>query len=942
MASTSTSAVQKSYKYDVFLSFRGEDTRNTFVAHLYNALKQYGIETYKDDEKIEKGKTINNQLIKSIQESRFFIIVISKRYASSSWCLDELVKIMECRQAFGKAFEEHKNKEAAGKWREALKEAADLAGWELKKTANGDESKLIQIVVADISKKLISIKFGTEDVRMIGIKGFGGGGKTTLATAIFNQISHQFKGSSFVENVREVSENSLSGLKELQKQILTDITVSSVPGGIKKMLQMMHRKKVLVILDDVNETKQLEALAGASNWFKPGSRIIITTRDEQVLLAHRVNYNHNFIHDVNLLSPKESIFLFSRALESCGFRAINGLRVLEQKSLITISKDGVLGMHDHIEEMGKNIVRRLHPKEPHKHSRLWIDEEIESILAKDLGTEATQCLKLDADGFNYENLLKGLANMRELRFLDLRTTRVSIDEKTKILSNALRFLRWEGCPFSSLQKMFQANNLVGLEMEDSNILQLWDDGGQKAFVNLRFLKFRYSRLRTLDLRLVQNLEMLHLFECEELEELYMPTECLKLRSLHLTHLKLRNLHLGDAPNLEELFLDKCYNLVELDMPSESLKLRHLGLVSSKLRTFHIGIAPNLETLRLKNCIDMIELQIPAECPNLVSLDLDELKLKTLHLQIIPNLEKPILKDWQELVRLQMPIENVKLISLDIWNFWLTKLHTGIAPNLESLILRHCCELEEEFHIPAESLKLRHVDLSFSKLKTLHLGSTLNIETLRLDCVDMIKLQMPAEFPKLKNLDLNNLKLTTFHLRITPNLETLRLNSCTDMVELQIPDECPKLVTLDLSYLSLTNLHLGITPNLEKLRVNHCTCMIELQIPAVCPKLINLDLNNNAKLRTLDLGLTPHVERLNLENCCNLEEIDAPVGCMKKVVYLNLNGSGRFKCFEFDKEFDSPEVGLLSELHLIAVKTGACAPSNNWPELQFSCYYKEDP
>lgn len=160
MASTSTSSVQKSFKYDVFLSFRGEDTRNTFVGHLYKALEQNGIQTYKDDEKIEKGETINTQLMESIEDSRFFIIVFSKDYAGSSWCLDELVKIMECRKAsehtaypvfydvepteirkqsgaVKEAFKKHENKKAAGKWRQALKEAVDLAGWELKKTANG-------------------------------------------------------------------------------------------------------------------------------------------------------------------------------------------------------------------------------------------------------------------------------------------------------------------------------------------------------------------------------------------------------------------------------------------------------------------------------------------------------------------------------------------------------------------------------------------------------------------------------------------------------------------------------------------------------------------------------------------------------------------------------------------------------------------------------------
>nr|GFA02900.1 Toll/interleukin-1 receptor (TIR) domain-containing protein [Tanacetum cinerariifolium] len=73
-----------------------------------------------------------------------------------------------------------------------------------------------------------------------------------------------------------------------------------------------------------------------------------------------------------------------RILENCGFHAINGLKVLEQRSLITVDEFEFLRMHDHIEEMGKNIVRREHPDEPNKHSHLWIEEEIEDILANDM------------------------------------------------------------------------------------------------------------------------------------------------------------------------------------------------------------------------------------------------------------------------------------------------------------------------------------------------------------------------------------------------------------------------------------------------------------------------------------------------------------------------------------------------------------------------------
>lgn len=160
MASSSTSSTHKIYKYDVFLSFSGVDTRRTFIDHLYIALQQHGIHTFKDDERLEKGKRINDELLESISDSRFYIIVFSKNYASSSWCLNELVRIMECqktnqhtaypvfydvdpsevRKQHGpvqEALSVNKNELEVGKWREALKEAANLSGWDLRKTADG-------------------------------------------------------------------------------------------------------------------------------------------------------------------------------------------------------------------------------------------------------------------------------------------------------------------------------------------------------------------------------------------------------------------------------------------------------------------------------------------------------------------------------------------------------------------------------------------------------------------------------------------------------------------------------------------------------------------------------------------------------------------------------------------------------------------------------------
>ncbi|PWA75788.1 toll/interleukin-1 receptor (TIR) domain-containing protein [Artemisia annua] len=1089
----------------------GEDTRKSFVDHLYHALHQKGVETYKDDTKIRKGKTISHELIQAIEDSKFYIIVFSKNYASSSWCLEELVKIMECQKmtdqhtayhvffdveptevrnqngAVEAAFSKYEKNESAGKWREALRNAADLAGWELKNILDGHEAKLIQKIVEEISLELrfinsgvdenligmktriddvvSSLELGFDDVRMIGIKGMGGAGKTTLARAVYDHISFQFEGCSFVENVREESKPSMSGLKLLQKQVLSDvlsdqgISVSGVLEGKSMLKKKMCGKKVLIVLDDVDKIEQLVALAGDRSWFKPGSRIIITTRDAQVLIGHKVN----LIRDVHLLMDKEAMCLFSRhafgreipnegykelseqvvsyaaglpltirvlgsflcgkddldwkdalerletiplnetmkvlelsyigleedykeifldvacilkgwrkenairALESCGFRARNGLRVLELKSLITTSEVGHLWMHDHIEEMGKNIVRRLSPNEPKRHSRLWINEEIVDILANDSGTQATKCITLNAYGLNFEILMNGLTNMKELRFLYVdaeyvredKVSKWNFDEVSLHLPNALRFLSWENYPFSSLPKTFQAKDLVGLEMQHSNIVQLLKDGEEKVFLKLRFLKFRDSYIRTLDLGLAPNLEMLHLKNCynlvkiklithnlkelhlescDNLEELHMPAESPKLRSLKLFVSKLTTLDLGIIPNLETLSLYQCTDMVELQIPAECSKLLRLELNYLMLTTLRFRITPNLETLRLNNCTHMVELQIPAECSKLVNLEFDNLVLTTLRLGITPNLKTLRLNNCTDMVALQIPAECPKLVNLDLSNLKLRTLHLGITPNLETLRLRDCTDMVE-LHMPSECPKLVDLDLSNLKLRTLHLGITPNLETLRLNsCTDMVELQIPAECPKLVNLDLDNLKLRTLHLGNTSNLETLRLNNCTDMVELQILAECPKLVNLDLINLKLRTFHLGITPNLETLSVSQCTDMVKLRMPTECPKLVTLDLNN-VMVRTLDLGPTPSLERLNLEYCCDLEEINAPAECLKKLRHLDISHCGRFDSFVFEDTW--PKLVSLFELHLIAVKTGACDPSNTWPEFQFTCYYIDD-
>ncbi|GKF75992.1 NB-ARC domains-containing protein [Tanacetum coccineum] len=85
------------WKYDVFVSFRGEDIRKSFMDHLFNDFNQKGIYAFRDDNKFPKGEEISPHLYKAFKESRFFIVIFSKNHAFSSWCLRELVKILECK-----------------------------------------------------------------------------------------------------------------------------------------------------------------------------------------------------------------------------------------------------------------------------------------------------------------------------------------------------------------------------------------------------------------------------------------------------------------------------------------------------------------------------------------------------------------------------------------------------------------------------------------------------------------------------------------------------------------------------------------------------------------------------------------------------------------------------------------------------------------------------
>ncbi|XP_073268709.1 disease resistance protein RPV1-like, partial [Populus alba] len=341
-------------KYQVFLSFRGEDTRKNFTDHLYTALVQAGIHTFRDDNEIRRGENIDFELQKAIQQSKISIIVFSKDYASSRWCLDELVMIMERKRnadcivlpvfydvdpsqvgrqtgSFSAAFVEHEKSfneemERVNGWRIALKEVADLAGMVL---GDGYEAPFVQSIVEKVLKNLDQKMFhvpphfigrdalvqdinswlqdGSHGAAIALLYGIGGVGKTTIAKSVFNQNFYKFEGKSFLSNFRS------KDIVCLQRQLLFDILNKTVEindsdEGILKIKDALCCRRTLIVLDDVDKRDQFNKIIGMQIWLCKGSKIIVTTRNKGLFSANDIE---GVRCKVEPLDDEKSLELFS-------------------------------------------------------------------------------------------------------------------------------------------------------------------------------------------------------------------------------------------------------------------------------------------------------------------------------------------------------------------------------------------------------------------------------------------------------------------------------------------------------------------------------------------------------------------------------------------------------------------------------------------------------
>ncbi|RVW82867.1 Disease resistance protein RML1A [Vitis vinifera] len=326
----------------------------------------------------------------------------------------------------------------------------------------------------------------SEDVHMIGIYGEDGLGKTAIAQAICNEISSQFEGCSFLANIRKVSKEYF-GLQRLQEQLFRDILVLRGNREIifhrrNDVIKQICCRKVLIILDDVDELEQLQFLARESNWFGKGSMIIITCTDKEILTRHSVKLSY----ELTKLKNPEDVRLFTQHAISKG-RSLCNIHKLLERAIdyccglpLALKVVGTFLKTKTREQWEKALIRSYGCIIPYKmwvgkwfakkirkkvkEADLWDHDNVEYVLTHNKGTDAIEGIVLDLSELNQlQFTTEAFAKMTELRVLKFFMGCKNVcEESCKVLFSGdlelpvsdLRYLHWHGYPSDSFPSNF--------------------------------------------------------------------------------------------------------------------------------------------------------------------------------------------------------------------------------------------------------------------------------------------------------------------------------------------------------------------------------------------------------------------------------------------------------------------------------------------------------
>ncbi|CAN6848549.1 hypothetical protein HID58_049038 [Brassica napus] len=179
--------------HQVFFNYRGEELRYSFVSHLIDAFERHGIDFFVDKYE-QRGKDLKD-LFARIEESKIALAIFSARYAESSWCMDELVKMKKLADQrklqiipifykvnardvrkqtgeFGENFwtlAKASSGDQIKKWKEALECVSDKMGLSLKDKSS--EADFVKEIVKEVKRVIAAIKLEEEEENNLEEKG---------------------------------------------------------------------------------------------------------------------------------------------------------------------------------------------------------------------------------------------------------------------------------------------------------------------------------------------------------------------------------------------------------------------------------------------------------------------------------------------------------------------------------------------------------------------------------------------------------------------------------------------------------------------------------------------------------------------------------------------------------------------------------------------------